>query len=278
MELGIIDRLVHSTVRIECENDKGEKSSGTGFFFGFLKNGDQCIPAIITNKHVIAGAVKGKFHMTLRDENGFPKVGEHLGITFDNFESQCIKHPDPNIDLAIFLAGPLLNQAKEMGSDFFYVILDESIIPTTAIRTSLTSMEDIVMIGYPNGIWDEKNNLPLIRKGITSTHPNIEFNGAPEFLIDAACFPGSSGSPVFLANIGSYTDKKGNTIIGTRVGLLGVLYAGPQHTAQGNIVIQPVPTSQRAIALSSIPNNLGIVIQSSKIKDFEPIIRNITGQ
>lgn len=278
MELGIIDRLVHSTVRIECENIKGEKSSGTGFFFGFLRNGEQCTPAVITNKHVIAGAIKGKFHMTLRDENGYPKLGEHQAITFENFEAQCIKHPDPNVDLAIFLAGPLLNQAKERGIEFFYVILDDSIIPTKEICESLTSMEDIVMIGYPNGIWDAKNNLPLIRRGITSTHPNIEFNGNSEFLIDAACFPGSSGSPVFLANIGSYSDKKGNTTIGTRVGLLGVLYAGPQHTAQGEIVIKPVPTSQKAFAISSIPNNLGLVIQSKKIKDFEVIVKAITGQ
>jgi hypothetical protein len=29
------------------------------------------------------------------------------------------------------------------------------------------------MIGYPNGIWDAKNNLPVIRKGITATHANI---------------------------------------------------------------------------------------------------------
>lgn len=133
------------------------------------------------------------------------------------------------------------------------------------------------MIGYPNGIWDSKHNLPLIRKGITSTHPKYEFNGKPEFLIDAACFPGSSGSPVFLANLGMYFDKKGNTVVGTRLGLLGVLYAGPQHTAQGDVRIVPVPTNQKAVSVSAIPNNLGMVIQVKKIKDFEPIIKTITG-
>lgn len=25
------------------------------------------------------------------------------------------------------------------------------------------------MVGYPNGIWDEKNNKPIFRKGITAT-------------------------------------------------------------------------------------------------------------
>ncbi len=44
------------------------------------------------------------------------------------------------------------------------------------------------MIGYPNGIWDEANNMPIIRRGITATHPNFNYNGKPEFMIDAACF------------------------------------------------------------------------------------------
>lgn len=52
------------------------------------------------------------------------------------------------------------------------------------------------MVGYPDGIWDEFNNQPIVRRGITATHPKNDFNGKGEFLIDAVCFPGSSGSPV----------------------------------------------------------------------------------
>lgn len=278
MSLGIIDRLIHSTVRIECIDDHGDVATGTGFFYGFQKSDDNCIPAVITNKHVISGAVKGTFHLTLKGTDGQPSLGQHMALTFEKFEAQCIKHPDPNIDLAIFLAGPILNQARQQGKDFFYITLDETIIPPESFYDDITSMEDIVMIGYPNGIWDSKHNLPIIRRGITATHPKHEFNGRPEFLIDAACFPGSSGSPVFLANLGMYFNKDGNTVVGTRLGLLGVLYAGPQHTAQGDIHIVPIPTiNQKAISISSIPNNLGMVIQSKKIKDFESIIKSLVG-
>ena len=278
MELGIIDKLTHSTVRIECTDANGNISSGTGFFFGFLKKGDEVIPAVVTNKHVINGAVKGAFNLTLKGDNGEPLLGQHLRIEFDNFEAQCIKHPEEDVDLAIFLAGPILNQAKQPGQEPFYTTLDEGIVPPEALYEQISSMEDIVMIGYPNGIWDSKHNLPLIRKGITATHPKYDFNGKPEFLIDAACFPGSSGSPVFLVNLGMHFDKKGNTQVGTRLGLLGVLYAGPQHTAQGDVHIVPVPTSQKSVSVSSIPNNLGMVIQVKKIKDFEPILKSITGR
>jgi hypothetical protein len=140
-------------------------------------------------------------------------------------------------------------------------------------------MEDIIMIGYPNGIWDAKHNLPIIRRGITATHPKLSYNGKPEFLIDAACFPGSSGSPVFLANIGSYVSPDGALCAGNRIALLGTLYAGPQHTATGEVVVVEVPTDTRAMAISTIPNNLGLVIHSSKLLDFEPILgKIISGQ
>jgi hypothetical protein len=44
---------------------------------------------------------------------------------------------------------------------------------------------------------DSANNLPIVRKSITATHPSIDYRERREFLIDAACFFGSSGSPVF---------------------------------------------------------------------------------
>ncbi|MGX3065577.1 hypothetical protein [Ursidibacter arcticus] len=59
-----IDQLIHSTVRIECELKNGV-SSGTGYFFGFCRDDEGYIPCIVTNKHVISGAVTGIFHITL---------------------------------------------------------------------------------------------------------------------------------------------------------------------------------------------------------------------
>ena len=121
------------------------------------------------------------------------------------------------------------------------------------------------MVGYPDGIWDEFNNQPIIRRGITATHPKNDFNGKNEFLIDAACFPGSSGSPVLILYQGGYVDKKGNLNWGgSRVMLLGIMYAGPQHTAEGNISFAAIPK-----AYTSIPNNLGLVIKSSRLMEFK---------
>lgn len=114
--------------------------------------------------------------------------------------------------------------------------------------------------------------MPILRRGSTATHPCIDYNGKKEFMIDAACFPGSSGSPVLIFNPSGYTTKTGKVIMGSsRVLLVGVLYAGPQHTATGEIKVMTVPTLQQPVAFSRIPNNLGVVIKSERILELEKL-------
>jgi hypothetical protein len=269
-----IEVLIHSTVRIECVTAAG-RGSGSGYFFSFLEQGKEHVPCIVTNKHVVAGARRGMFHLTRKAEDNSPKLGDYASFSFDDFESMWIGHPDPSIDLAVFLIGPILNRARARGESLHIAPLGKSIIATSDLLDALPSMEEIIMIGYPNGIWDAKHNLPVIRRGITATHPKLPYNGKPEFLIDAACFPGSSGSPVFLANLGSFVGAHGDLCPGNRIALLGTLYAGPQHTATGEVVVVDVPTDTRAVAISSIPNNLGLVIHASKLLDFEAILEKL---
>ena len=276
MSLGIMEQLTHSTVRIETVLHDGRGCTGTGFYMNFLQNENSAIPVIVTNKHVIKDASIGKFHVTFAKADGLPDTGNHQQFAFDDFENQCIKHPDPEIDLAVFIIGPLLNKLKESGKNLFYMPLRTELIPKDEDRQSYSFMEEIVMIGYPNGIWDEKNNLPVIRKGITATHPNISWNGKPDFLTDIASFPGSSGSPVFLANIGSYMDSQGRTFMGcNRIRLLGVHRAGAMHTASGEIKIVTAPTSNIPVPITQIPNNIGVVINSKEILGLEEEVKRI---
>ena len=122
---------------------------------------------------------------------------------------------------------PIFKNLTNNGISFFYRNFDKSIIPTEEQMKELTAVEDVLMVGYPIGLWDEMNNYPIFRQGITATHPANDYNGKSEFMIDVACFPGSSGSPVMLYNIGNYVKKGGGTVIGSRFFLLGILYAGP---------------------------------------------------
>ncbi len=270
------EQLAHSTVRIECQLANGLTGTGTGFFFRFAESEGIHVPAIVTNKHVVAGARKGQFLMTLGDANGEPLQQTHHAFLFDNFEQMWIPHPDTDIDLCTMPIAPILEAAKKESKQLFYISLDKSLIPSRAEYDDMVLMEEITMVGYPNGIWDQVNNMPIFRRGITATHPNLDWNGKPEFLIDAACFPGSSGSPVFLYNQVGYSTKSGGMTIGPgRLKLLGILYAGPQHTVSGEIIIVTIPTQNVPVAISSIPNNLGIVIKATKLEDFEQFFQKV---
>jgi len=271
-----ISQLVHCTVRISCFDNHGNESYGSGYIYHFCVSDSTDIPCIVTNKHVLKGAVRGVFHLTLKKSDGSPDVGVYESIALENIESFCIPHPVPEVDLIAIPIGAVLNRATRNGREYYYVALSVGAIADAELLSSLPPMEDIVMIGYPIGIWDEVNNYPIIRKGITATHPGRNLNNKPEFLIDAACFPGSSGSPVFLANIGSYIDKMGVTLIGNRVALLGTLYAGPQHTTTGEIVVVDIPTNTRPVAVGTIPTNLGYVINVGELAVLEEAIRKVS--
>jgi hypothetical protein len=97
------------------------------------------------------------------------------------------------------------------------------------------------MYGYPIGLWDSYNNFPIIRKGVTASSPSCDFNGQPEGVIDMACFPGSSGSPVFVINEGGTNFKGGGFTVMNRYVLLGVYTYGFQFNEEGNIILIDVP-------------------------------------
>lgn len=272
--LSTAEKLAYTTVRLECEHPDGRVSIGTGFFFKCAENGQEYVPVIITNKHVIKGATKGRFLLTLKDNNGNPVVGNTVLVELDNLESRWFLHPDENIDLCAMPIAPILKEAESIGKPVYYVVLDKSLIPSIEDLNSFDLLEDIVMVGYPIGLWDQVNNLPLFRKGSTASHPAIDWNGRKEFIIDAACFPGSSGSPVFIFNKGGYVEKSGSMNIGTsRLYLLGVLWGGPIYGATGEISAIPIPTSIDIQVVTTIPTNLGFVLNSSAILDIDTYYR-----
>ena len=266
----ISEFLLHSTVRITSIFNNNMIGTGTGFFFIFTINNNE-VPVIVTNKHVVKNSIKGNFRLSLADTNGNWIKKSYIDINCEEFEEMWIMHPEENIDLCIMPIASLLQKAQEMGKNLYFKALDKTIIPSFEQIEKLTAIEDILMIGYPNGLWDSYNNMPIIRRGVTATNVKLDYNNKKEFLIDIAAFPGSSGSPVFIYNQGSYPVEDG-IVVGNRLILLGVLYAGTQMSVEGNIEIMEVPTANIPITKSKIPNNIGIIIKIEKLLDFESIL------
>lgn len=270
-KLTISEKLGYSTIRIECLYPNGSTGFGTGFFYNFCGNiqKDMSIPVIITNKHVVQGAIKCRLVFVKKNKDGSPNDLEHHEVVIDNFAVTWLGHSEEEVDLCAIPIGGLLNHYLGQGVELFFIPIREENLPTPEIIEEFSSMEEVVMVGYPTGIWDKVNNKPILRKGITATHPRLDYCGRKEFLIDAACFPGSSGSPVLIVNEGHFQKRGGDLMLGERFVLLGVLYAGPQFSAMGEIVVVDVPTIQKPIASSMIPINLGFIIKAVRISELE---------
>ncbi|WP_338356798.1 serine protease [Yeosuana marina] len=270
-EMHVTEQLLNGSIKIEAINGN-ITSSGTGFFFTFYTDDKKnAVPVIITNKHVINGSksIRLFFRKVI---NGKPDYAPPYVVSIPNDSTTVINHPNKNIDLVAIPTAQIYDALSKRNIGIYYIASsEEQIVDDATQKKELKSIEDIWMIGYPNGLWDSKNNLPIVRKGITATTPYIDYNGKREFLIDIAAFGGSSGSPIYFYR-DFYTDKDTYAAkVGVKLYLLGVLYAGPIYTVEGKVV-KSNPNEPISKVKTGIPMNLGYVIKASEILEFKKIL------
>ncbi|HIC2036039.1 serine protease [Enterobacter soli] len=259
--MNLSEALEINTVRIECDNG----SVGTGFFYSLkTKKENVEVPFIVTNKHVIEGANAINIHLhTENIDTG--KENNHKIFHVGDIQKLFAFHPESSVDLCALPVGGIFNAlAYEREIPRYFSFNEDDLLENHRSKKSLGAIEEVHMTGYPNGIWDQVNNKPITRRGITATNISDNWQGRNEFMIDMACYPGSSGSPVYVYNNGPFMHE-GKLVHGERVILLGILRAGPQILANGDVRIVDVPTSQRAISTTALMMNLGIIIKASEL-------------
>ncbi len=271
-------RLLYSTIQIIAHDADGRASSGTAFFFEFDADGygdENCIPVLVTNKHVILGATDITFFVHEGSEDESVPKGTSFDIKIaddtktDELEKLWINHPG-DVDLCFMPIEQLKRAALSVGKKFFYAPFHERMLPTPEQLKSLTAMEDIIMLGSPIGLWDEVNNFPLLRRGMTASHPAIDFGGKAEGVVDIAAFPGSSGSPILIPKlVGFLSDANIQINFDHNFTLLGVLYGGPQFTTDGIIMVVDIPTTRTPIISTMIPAHLGFYIKATELLEIK---------
>lgn len=187
--------IAYIAARINIELPNERPSIGTGFFYrAFLNDGtNRSITLLISNKHVFRNP-QGRLVISLnrKKEDGTPELGNIRIFDQVGFEGGYFPHPDPAVDLAC------VNVSGITHTDAFFQCLHDSFLQPIDYEKVVPS-SDVIFVGYPEGLYDPVNNLPLIRKGSIASIPNVDFNGKGQIIIDAQIFPGSSGSPVFVA-------------------------------------------------------------------------------
>lgn len=262
-ELSPIEQTLYATVKITANTQGRSIGTGTGFFWSIQKEGVHTV-VIVTNNHVIDGADEVLLDCHLGDgsDPGNP-IGATTPVRIQMQDEGIVRHPDPNVDLCAFGFAPMVDKAVSVGTPLFYKTLSSDLVPTG--WSEFDAVEDVMMVGCPRGIMDDVNKFALIRRGITATAVYRNYNGANEFLVDMACFPGSSGSPVFLLQRGYVEKSTGNYLLdGVRFFLMGVLHAGPIINNAGQIVLGHLPTVTVATMM-----HLGQVIRSDAVIQLE---------
>lgn len=63
-------------------------------------------------------------------------------------------------------------------------------------------------------------------------------------------------------------------VAGTRLKLVGIVYAVAQHTVNGEIKIVDIPAAKTPITTTLIPNNLGVAIHARELETFEQMLKS----
>ena len=274
----IAEQLFFTTIRVDTVADNGAPCSGTAFLFAH-RIGDQTYPVVVTNKHVVSGMRSGglTFHVRKDDK---PDLGKGFRLNIDGWADVWFGHPVDDIDIAVAPFAPMEAHIKQQNNvDLFYRWVETAMIPSQEQLEKIDALETVTFIGYPNGVWDNANLLPIARRGTTASPLAVDFAKTPRFIIDASVFGGSSGSPVFLLNQGMYTEKTGGTVLGSRLFFLGVVAAVFYRSQLNEIISVPIPTQLQPMARQQEMIDLGVVFKARTVLEtIEAFLkaRNVT--
>lgn len=277
------DRLYFTTARlIGLSGDRVRV--GTGFFYVVrvraLDNPEQLgeVAFLVTNKHIVEG---GKDRLTVgmikNSPDDLPALGEASVV---NLSPDCgwTFHPEKPVDVAVLPFNDVEQMLQTTGQAPYYAGVPALLAPSEeTLRLRMNSIEEVVFVGYPSAIHDTKNLTPIIRRGITATPPEVDYCGQPAFLVDAAVFPGSSGSPVFILDRGTWQGRDGNVNIGHRTLILGIVAAVHSRTIEAEVRELPATTKAKTGISLEDPLNLGIVYKTTAIDECVDIALNRAG-
>lgn len=259
----IAEQLFYTTVYIETWSDDGY-GTGTGFLVSY-EVADGTMPILVTNKHVLEGAQAARFRTVEAGSDGNPSSRAQESMVEDfRQEGKWIGHPKSHVDVAVMPFGPVQATLESHGNPAFTKSFSPDMLLTNQQARELDAIEEVLFVGYPNGLYDTASWLPVARRGQTATPIRNNYQSMPAFLIDASVFPGSSGSPVVLYDRGMYVDRQGNTNMGRgRFHLIGVVAAVHTREVRGEIVL----TTGRPTAQFRDMIDLGLVFKANAIQE-----------
>lgn len=216
----ISTELLFVTAPLEAKKGGSSISSGTSFIISIQVDEKNTIPILVTNHHVIKGSDSVSIEFfTNKDMTEDNNINDKK-ITVELATESFSKYMSEILDIAFIPIGPILEKLAKNNVKVFFKSIDKKLLIMGDQEKNLEAIEEVIFIGYPYGLEEISNKLPIVRRGITAT-PVWSNHNPGTFLIDAGVFPGSSGSPVFIYQK-IFSDGK-NAFFGTRLIFLGMI-------------------------------------------------------
>ena len=262
-----IESLLLTTMRIETS-----LSFATGFIVRHQRDAETEGFYLITNKHVTKATDSGMLTFTVAPEardpaHPQPDLSHHIRNELRGGLWKWVGHPSDSVDVPTLPIVQLLKELGEEGKQPYYNTIDTRLFPDVTAFEHMDAIEELVFIGYPSGMYDRTNNLPLVRRGLAASPIQIDYEGKHFFLIDASEFPGSSGSPVLICDSGPWSDRGRSIRSGTRVCLLGIQFSAFLRRIDRTIVFEEVPAAQRPVVKTEEIIDLGVVFKARTIME-----------
>lgn len=167
---------------------------------------------LMTNKHVLENDEKELcdyitvgFYLKQRLQNR-PAVKPIKIMCKENGQksTRLFYHPTEGVDVA----GILISDLTRAHTDIAWSVLEDDLLLNKEImkKEVIEVGEDVLVLGYPAGIFSRNNYLPVGKQGVIASVPyeelTVEIGGqmftGKIILVDATLFGGSSGGPVFI--------------------------------------------------------------------------------
>ena len=267
-----VESVYFTTVKIEGA------MTGTSFVVRHewvgMSDGEKKVGAfLVTNKHIVGESRSGTVLLTVVEDDDTRRP-ETFEIPEEVWAYWC-DHPDDYIDVCVLPFSLYLNSLPQDVPKIDYNWFDSRLAPSEETSLDIGLIEDVLFVGYPSGLYDATNNLPLARRGVTATPCTVDYEGKPVFLIDASVFPGSSGSPVFIFNLGGWRSTKG-LMAGDRLVFLGVLASTYYRNEEGVIELRESPISLRPHLSTRQMIDIGVVYKScTVVETIECLLRKL---
>ncbi len=189
--------LIHATVQLEQPLGDGTRTVGTGFLIEAPTPDGKPRVVLVTANHVFEKMPGSDARIGYRVENpdgSWTYAPATLKIRDKAGHALWTHHPSRDVATLSIIAPEAFAKAAIPES---WLAEDQ-----TFTQLEVGAGDEMMALGFPRGLAANQAGFPILRSGRVASYPVAPAKIFPTFLLDFSVFPGNSGGPVFMSQMG----------------------------------------------------------------------------